>query len=86
VWTVKNLDDLQRKLKLIQRGAQQLLQMGLEKEKRMAFYNTTYNSCDSEIDTLKTVTIGEMASLEEADFGRFIRPADNEMSVVMLTT
>ena len=86
VWSVKDIDDLHRKLKLIQRGAQQLLQLGLEKEKRMAFYNTTFNSCGSEINTLKTVTIGEMASLEEADFGRFIRPADNEMGGVLLTT
>jgi hypothetical protein len=86
VWTVKNLDDLHRKLKLIRRGAGQLLQLGLKKEKRMAFYNTTYNTCDSEIDTLKTITIGEMASLDEADFGRFIRPADNEMGGVLLTT
>jgi hypothetical protein len=70
----------------MQRGAQQLLQMGLEKEKRIAFYSTTYNSCDSEIDTLKTITLGEMASLEEADFGRFVRAADSEMSGVLLTT
>jgi hypothetical protein len=80
VWSVKDLDDLHRKLKLIQRGAQQLLDMGLEKEKRIAFYNTTYNTCNSEIDTLKTVTLGEMASLDESDFGRFIRSADSEMS------
>ncbi len=80
VWTVKTLDDLHSKMKLIQRGAQQLLLMGLEKEKRIAFYNTTYNTCDSEIDTLKTVSLGEMAALDEADFGRFIRPADSEMS------
>lgn len=86
VWSVRDLDDLHRKFKLIQRGAQQLLQMGLEREKRIAFYNTTYNTCDSEIDTLKTVTLGEMASLEEAEFGRFIRPADNDMSGVLLTT
>ncbi len=86
VWTVKDIHDLHRKIKLMQRGAQQLLQMGLEKEKRIAFYSTTYNSCDSEIDTLKTITLGEMASLEEADFGRFIRAADNEMSGVLLTT
>jgi hypothetical protein len=85
VWTVKNTDDLYQKLKLIQRGAIQLLQMGLEKEKRIAFYNTTYNSGDSEIDTLKTVTLWEMAQLDEAAFSRFIRPADNEMSGVLLT-
>ncbi|MDH3454965.1 MAG: histidine kinase, partial [Desulfuromonadales bacterium] len=80
VWSVKDLDDLHRKLKLIQAGAQQLLAMGLEKDKRIAFYNTTYSTCDSEIDTLTTVTLGEMASLEEADFSRFIRPADSGMS------
>ncbi len=85
VWTVKNTDDLYQKLKLIQRGAIQLLQMGLEKEKRIAFYNTTYNSGDSEIDTLQSITLVEMAQLEEGEFGRFIRPADNEMSGVLLT-
>ena len=84
VWSVKDLQDLRRKLKLIQWGAQQLLLMGLDKEKPLAFYNTTYNTCDSEIDTTKTVTLGEMASLEEGDFGRFIRPADSEMSGLLL--
>jgi len=80
VWSVKDLADLHRKIKLMQKGAQQLLEMGLEKEKRIAFYNTTYNTCDSEIDTLKTITLAEMAKLEEADFDRFIRPADSDMS------
>jgi GNAT superfamily N-acetyltransferase/two-component sensor histidine kinase len=79
VWSVKDHADLYRKIKLIQRGAQQLLEMGLEKEKRIAFYNTTYNTCDSEIDTLKTLTLAEMAALKEVDFGRFIRPADSDM-------
>lgn len=80
VWTVKSLDDLHCKMKLIQRAAQQLLLMGLDKEKRIAFYNTTYNTCQSELDTLQTLTLGEMASLEETDFTRFIRPADSTMS------
>ncbi len=80
VWTTKSLDDLHCKMKQIKKGAQQLLLMGLDKEKRIAFYNTTYNSCESEIDTLKTVSLGEMASLDEADFSRFIRPSDSEMS------
>lgn len=83
VWSVKDLDDLYRKLKLIQKGAQQLLQLGLEKEKRIAFYNTTYNTSDSEIDTLKTVTLAEMVSLKEKDFSRFIRPADSEMGAIL---
>lgn len=80
VWTTKSLDDLHCKMKQIQRGARQLLLMGLDTEKRIAFYNTTYNTCESEIDTLKTVTLGEMDSLDAADFDRFIRPSDPEMS------
>jgi signal transduction histidine kinase len=83
VWSVETLDDLYTKLKLIQKGAQQLLEMGLEKDKRIAFYNTTYNTCESEIDTLQTVTLGEMATLDEADFERFIRPADSGMSGIL---
>lgn len=86
VWSVKDHDDLHRKLQLIRKGAGQLLQMGLDREKRIAFYTTTYNACDSEIDTLKTVTLGEMATLEDADLGRFIRKADNAMSGALLTT
>lgn len=80
VWTTRSLEDLHNKMKLIQRGAQQLLLMGLEKEKRIAFYNTTYNTCEYEIDTLKTITLGEMATLDEAEFGRYFRSADSEMS------
>jgi signal transduction histidine kinase len=83
VWTVRSLDDLHGKLKLIRKGAQQLLEMGLDKDKRIAFYNTTYSTCESEIDTLKTITLGEMATLAEADFGRYIRPADSGMRGVL---
>lgn len=83
VWSVKTLEELYAKLKLIQKGAKQLLEMGLDQDKRIAFYNTTYNTCESEIDTLKTVTLGEMVKLEEADFERFIRPADSGMSGIL---
>lgn len=31
---------------------------GLDKEKRIAFDSATDNSCDDEINTLKSVTIG----------------------------
>jgi GNAT superfamily N-acetyltransferase len=86
VWTTKDLHDLHRKLQLVRKGAQQLLEMGLDREKRIAFYATTYNSCDSEIDTLKSVTLGELASLDDMGLERFIRQADNEMSGVLLTT
>lgn len=83
VWSIKTLDDMYAKLKLIQKGAQQLLEMRVDKEKRIAFYNTTYNTCESEIDTFKTVTLGEMVTLKEADFERFIRPSDSGMSGIL---
>ena len=86
VWSVKDLDDLHQKFGLIQRGARQLLEMGLDREKRIAFYNTTYNSCEKEIDTLKTVTLGEMAALPESEFDRFFRSTDEEMGGVVLAT
>lgn len=86
VWSVKDRDDLRAKFRQIQAGAQQLLQMGLIAEKRIAFYNTTYNSCDLEIDTLKTATIGELAGLNEEEYDRFFREGDNEMGGVLLTT
>ena len=83
VWSVTSREDLYDKLKLLRQGAQQLLQMGLDKNKRIAFYNTTYNTCESEIDTLQTITLGEMAALQETAFERLIRPADNGMSGVL---
>ncbi len=86
VWSVTDIQDLNKKLQLIRRGAEQLLKMGLNREKRIAFYSTTYNSCDKEIDTQKSVTLGEMAALDAVEMGRFIRDADNEMMGVLLTT
>ena len=85
LWYVKDLDDLHRKFKLIVMGAQQLLQMGLGQGKRIAFYNTTYNSCELEIDTLKTATLGELAALEESGYGRFFRPSDDIGGLVLAT-
>jgi ribosomal protein S18 acetylase RimI-like enzyme len=84
VWSVRSRADLLDKLALIQRGTRQLLAMGLDQEKRISFYTTTFNSGDYEIDTLKTVTLGEMAGLVGSDFDRFIREADNDMGGIVL--
>ncbi|NJD92273.1 MAG: GNAT family N-acetyltransferase, partial [Geobacter sp.] len=43
VWSVRSREDLHAKLGIIRRGARQLLATGLAPEKRIAFYNTTYN-------------------------------------------
>ncbi len=84
VWSVRSREDLLAKLGLIQRGARQLLAMGLKPEKRISFYATTYNSGDWEIDTLKTVALGEMAALAPERFAEFVRQADDDLGGIVL--
>jgi len=79
VWSVKNSQDMYDKLRLMKRGAQQLLKMGLKKEKRLFFYSTTNNKSDYEIDTLKTTTLLEMAKLPEEDFDQYITETEDEL-------
>lgn len=79
VWSVVSRQDMYDKMRLMQKGAQQLLKMGLKREKRLFFYNTTYNKSDCEIDTLKTTTLGEMAELKEEDFDQFITETEDEL-------
>lgn len=79
VWLVVSLQDMHDKMRLMQKGAQQLLKMGLRKEKRLFFYNTTYNTSDCEIDTLKTTTLSEMAELKEEDFDQFFTETEDEL-------
>jgi ribosomal protein S18 acetylase RimI-like enzyme len=79
VWNVASRKDMFDKLRLIQKGAAQLLEMGLKKEKRLFFYNTTFNKSDYEIDTLKTTTLYEMANMKEEDFDQFITETEDEL-------
>lgn len=79
VWTVKDHQDLHNKLLLIQKCARQFLEMGLNREKRVSFYSTTYNYTDRDIDTFKTITLHDMATMESDDFGRLVKEVDNEM-------
>ncbi len=79
VWTVKDRQDLHDKLLQLQKGARQLLAMGLSKKKRLAFYATTYNHTDRDVDIFKTITLHEMATMPEDDFDQLTREVDNEM-------
>jgi GNAT superfamily N-acetyltransferase len=79
VWLVRNRAEMYDRLRLIRKGAEQLLKMGLRKEKRLFFYNTTYNNSDCEIDTLKTTTLSEMAELKDEDFEQFITESEDEL-------
>lgn len=79
VWNVKSREDMFDKMRLMRRGAAQLLEMGLKKEKRLFFYNTTNNKSDYEIDTLKTTTLYEMANLKDEDFEQYITETEDEL-------
>jgi len=79
VWNVVDQHDMYEKIKLMKRGARQLLEMGLKKEKTLLFYNTTYNKSDCEIDTLKSTTLLGLAELREEDFDQYIVEADTEL-------
>jgi len=79
VWLVKDHQDLHDKLLQLRKGARQLLAMGLSREKRLAFYATTYNHTDRDVDIFKTITLHEMATIPEYDFDQLTREVDNEM-------
>lgn len=80
VWKVAHHDDLTIKLKLMRRGAERLLEMGLSGEKRLAFYATTYNSTDRDVDIFKTVTLGEMVNIADQELMQLTREVDNDMN------
>jgi hypothetical protein len=79
VWLVVIRQDMYDKMRLIQKGAQQLLEMGLRNEKRLFFYNTTNNKGDCEIDTLKSTTLLGMVEMREEDFDQFITETEDEL-------
>jgi len=79
VWSAGNLEELKRKLRLIRQGAQQLLLMGLKREKRLAFYATTFNTCACEIDTLKMTTLQEFAEATDEELEQYIVSSQDEL-------
>lgn len=79
IWSAESEEDLQGKLELIQQGAARLLEFGIQKEKRLSFYQTTYMKCDRDIDINAGTSLGEFVSLPSEDLGKFTRPAEEEM-------
>jgi hypothetical protein len=79
VWSVTDLDDMHDKLKLIRKGAQQLLKMDLKRDKLLSLYATTYNKSAYEFDTFATTTLSEMASMADGDLDRFITSSEDEL-------
>jgi hypothetical protein len=79
VWSVANEEDLHERLKLLRTGARQLLEMDLKKDKQLTFYATTFNMCDCEIDTSRTVTLGELAEMKDEELDGLMVSSENEL-------
>jgi GNAT superfamily N-acetyltransferase len=79
VWTATSRADLTEKLHLIQRGARRFLSMGIKGEKKLAFYNTTLNTCESEIDTGKVTTLTEFANATDEQLDRFLVASEDDL-------
>ena len=79
VWSVESEKDLIDKLKLIREGARKLIEMGIHRKKRLAFYQTTYIRHNRDIDTYATTDFGTFASVTDENLRRFTRQAEEEM-------
>lgn len=80
VWSVDSAEDLPVKLKLLQDGAQTILDFGIHPEKRLAFYQSTYARYSRDIDSDKSCTLGEFAEFSQDELlRRFVREAEDEM-------
>ena len=79
VSSVTSHEDLVNKLKLIQKGAKRLLNMGVHKEKRLNFYQVTYVLHDEDIDTDFVTTFGDFVQLDTEGLKKCIRSADSEV-------
>jgi len=79
VWNISSDDDLIGKLKQIREGAKRLVEIGIEPEKKLAFYQTTYCDNANDINTDMTTTFGEFINLSDDDLHNFKRESDDEL-------
>lgn len=79
VWNISSDEELINKLKLIQEGARRLVEIGIDRGKKLAFYQTTYCDNANDINTDKTTTFGEFIELSEEELQTFKRASDDEL-------
>ncbi len=79
VWSVVSDADLLGKLRLIQQGVKKLMQIGIHREKKLSFYQTTYIQHSRDIDSDATTTFGEFSELTDEELLKYTRQADDEL-------
>ncbi len=78
VWSVTSHEELLGRLKLLQAGAQRLIEKSVHREKKLAFYQVTYIQHGYEIDTDFVTTLGEFVKFSPDELKKCIREADDE--------
>jgi len=79
VWSVVSDADLLEKLRLIRQGVKKLIQIGIHREKKLSFYQTTYIQHSRDIDSDATTTFGEFSGLDDEGLLKYTRQADDEL-------
>jgi two-component sensor histidine kinase len=79
VWSVSSDEDLLDKLKLLRQGVKTLLKMGIHRNKKLSFYQTTYINHSRDIDSDAGTTFGAFAELPDEELLTFTRQADDEL-------
>lgn len=79
VWSVDSEDDLLVKLQLLRDSARTMISMGIDREKKLAFYQTTWIRHSRDIDSDATTTFGEFADLPDRELLQYAREADDEL-------
>lgn len=85
VWSVANKEDLYDKIELLQRGGQQLLDMGIKPDKALSFYHVTRNVSSYDFDTLKVVTLGRLVQLSRRQYDELIVGTDDDFDGLVFT-
>lgn len=86
VWTVLNEKDLYYKMGLIQKGAKALINIGINPEKRLGFYHTTYSNHTLEINPNSISTLQIFSGLGREDFSSFFIETEDELKGIFLSS
>ncbi len=78
VWSIDSEEDLKNKLKLIRKAAAKMIEMGIHREKLLAFYQTTYSNHSRDINSDKSTTFGRFASLNDDELLLFARDSEDD--------
>jgi GNAT superfamily N-acetyltransferase len=79
VWTVLSEQDLFSKMRMIQQGVKTLIKMGINSEKRLGFYHSTYNKFDLEINPNKITTLKIFSGLNQEEFREYFSQTEEEL-------